>query len=49
MNFRASHKASRRRDFARLGLMGLLPSGLNYSVNGSYARSEGKRNFMQFE
>jgi outer membrane protein TolC len=31
------------------GLTGFLPSGLSYSVSGSYAHSEGTRNFLNFD
>ncbi len=36
-------------EVARVGLMGLLPSGMSYQLNGGYARSEGTRNFLGFE
>lgn len=31
------------------GLIGFLPSGLSYSLGGTYAHSSGTRNFMTFE
>jgi outer membrane protein TolC len=36
-------------EVARGGLVGFLPGGLNYTIFGSYAHSEGERNFFNFE
>lgn len=32
-----------------MGINGLLPTGMSYSLNGSYANSEGTRNNLNFE
>jgi outer membrane protein TolC len=32
-----------------MGLTGLLPSGLTYTMGGNYAHSEGTRNFLSFD
>ena len=36
-------------DIAKAGLMGLLPSGLTYSLTADYANSSGERNFSNFD
>lgn len=36
-------------DIAGVGLTGLLPSGLTYSLNGSYGHSTGSRDFLNFD
>lgn len=34
---------------ADVGISGVLPSGMTYSLSGSYAASEGERNYLNFE
>jgi len=34
---------------ADVGLAGVLPSGMTYSLSGSYAASEGERNYLNFD
>jgi outer membrane protein len=40
---------SAKSDTARLGLTGFLPTGLSYSLTGSYANSFGERNGLNFD
>ncbi len=40
---------SSKSTLANGGLMGFLPSGLTYSVNGGYGHSTGTRNFLNFD
>jgi outer membrane protein TolC len=36
-------------EIGALGLSGVLPSGLTYSMGGTYAHSDGTRNFLNFD
>ena len=40
---------SAEREVVRMGLSGVLPSGLSYTLNGDYAYATGTRNFLEFE
>ena len=48
-NFSADAIFSADSEVASLGLIGLLPSGLSYTVGGNYAHSSGSRNFLNFD
>ena len=48
-NFSADAVFSAESEIVTTGLMGYLPSGLLYTVNGSYAHSWGTRNFLNFD
>lgn len=48
-NFSADAVFSADAEVATLGLTGLLPTGLTYTLGGNYAHSAGTRNFLNFD